>query len=73
MVVTFPLVQFALLVPCALLVGQMLMKDEWNCVGTGGGVLSVMTSGITLMPELSVGSWAWEQVSLIDCVLSVIN
>ena len=39
------------------------MKDEWNCVGMEGGVLSVMTSGITLMLELFVDSLAWDQVS----------
>ena len=57
------LVQFVLLVLCVLLMDQMLMKDEWNCVGMEGGVLSVMTSGITLMLELFVDSLVWDQVS----------
>ena len=43
--------QFAVLVPFGLLVGQTRVRDELNCVGMEGGVLSVMTSGITLMLE----------------------
>ena len=63
MVFTFPVVQFALLAPCALLVGQIPMRDELNCAGMGSGVLSVTTIGTALMLELSVSSLAWDQVS----------
>ena len=60
---TFPVVQFALLAPCALLVGLIPMRDELNCAGMGSGGLSVTTLGTALMLELSVSSLAWDQVS----------
>ena len=49
MVFTFPVVQFALLAPSTLLVGQIPMRDELNCAGMGGGGLSVTTIGTALM------------------------
>ena len=63
MVFKFPVVQFALLAPSALLVGQIPMRDELNCAGMGYGGLSVTTFGTALMLELSVSSLAWDQVS----------
>ena len=75
MVFTFPVVQFALLAPCALLVGQIPMRDELNCAGMGGGGLSVTTIGTALMLELSVSSLAWDQVSqlAVSCQLLIIT
>ena len=75
MVFTFPVVQFALLAPCALWVGQIPMRDELNCAGMGGGGLSVTTFGTALMLELSVSSLAWDQVSqlAVSCQLLIIT
>ena len=75
MVFTSPVVQFAPPAPCALWVGQIPMRDELNCAGMGGGVLSVTTFGTALMLELSVSSLAWDQVSqlAVSCQLLVIT
>ena len=75
MVFTSPVVQFALPAPCALWVGQIPMRDELNCAGMGGGVLSVTTFGTALMLELSVSSLAWDQVSqlAVSCQLLIIT
>ena len=46
----------AQLAPYVLLVVQLQIKEEWRSAMTTSGEQSVMTSGPTLMPELSAGN-----------------